>query len=74
MRPKFENQRERFLCLAESRTNKALNVIRTIKHMSNKFFYSYKQKEIDKIFSVLREAIDEAEATFKDNSIKKFKL
>jgi len=47
---KFDNPRERFLEVAEARTNAILDKIRVLGHCSNKSLYSYTQEEINKIF------------------------
>lgn len=55
---------EAFRRLGENRTNAALDAIRKLGNLSNRANYSYTPEQIDKIFSALRHAIDEAEKRF----------
>ena len=69
----FTSNRERFLNLAENRTNSIVNGIRILSHCSNKKLYEYTKDEIEKIFKAIDEAIIEAKAEFKEKKTK-FKL
>lgn len=72
-RQKYETKRERFLSLAEKRTNKALGAIRILSHCANKSLYDYEISEIEKIFDAIEKGIIEARAKFKGKA-KKFRL
>ena len=48
-----ESKRERFVRLAEARTNKVLEMIRLLGNCSSKTYYEYSDEDIKKIFGVL---------------------
>ncbi len=59
-----ESKHERFRRLAIARTNKIINMISLLKNLSNHSNYEYEKEEIEKIFSAIRESLDEAERAF----------
>lgn len=59
-----ESKRDKFVRLAENRTNKALEMIRLLGNLSNTSVYDYTQKDVDKIFKVLETEIAEAKKQF----------
>lgn len=59
-----ESKREKFIRLAENRTNKALEMIRLIGNLSNTSVYDYSQKDVDKIFKVLENELNESKKQF----------
>lgn len=59
-----ESKHDRFVRLAQFRTIKAAKHIRLVANLHNDMVYSYTEKEIKKIFSFLRNEIDEAEKKF----------
>lgn len=59
-----DGKREKFIRLAEGRTQAALNAIRKIGNLSNRRAYNYSDADIKKIIRVLRDAIGEAERKF----------
>ncbi len=59
-----DSKREKFVRLAEGRTQAALNAIRKIGNLSNRRAYSYSEADIRKIVKVLRDAVTEAERKF----------
>lgn len=59
-----ENKRDRFIRLAENRTNKALEMIRLIGNLSNKAVYDYSKQDIDKIFTTIEKEVAEAKKQF----------
>lgn len=73
---KFNNPRERFLEVAESRTNGVLNQIRILGHCSNRSLYQYTPEEINKIFKTIEEELNQTKAKFKLEQLRKrrFKL
>lgn len=73
-RKKFTSKRERFITLAENRTNAVINNLRILSNCSNKSLYEYEQGEIEKIFDAVDAALVEAKSKFKDKKIEKFKL
>lgn len=70
--------REKFVQLAEQRTNKALKMIDLIGNLSNKTNYSYSDDDIKKIIKALQFKIKEVESRFelseKNAKGKEFKL
>ncbi len=74
--PKDSPKREKFVRLAEGRTEAALNAIRKIGNLSNKRAYDYDEADIKKVTKALRDAINEVERRFSPsgNQPDKFKL
>lgn len=73
-RKKFTSKRERFIGLAENRTNAVINNLRILSNCSNKSLYEYEHGEIEKIFEAIDESVTEAKSKFKDKKPEKFKL
>lgn len=72
----LETKREKFLRLANSRTNKLLDSIRLLANLSNKSNYDYTKADVDKIFNAIDKELKRAKIEFdsiKKNS-KKFKI
>ena len=69
-------KRERFVKIAENRTNKIISMIRLLGNCSNKNNYEYTQKDIDKIFEAIKLELNDAQNRFLHNDKKnqKFKL
>lgn len=59
-----EDKREKFVRLAEGRTQVALDAIRKIGNLSNRRAYSYEDADIKKIIKALKESISEVEKKF----------
>lgn len=59
-----QNDADKFRRLAENRVNKCLKHIHLIGNLSNKSNYSYTDKQVRRIFAVLKESIIEAEKRF----------
>lgn len=74
MKLKSKNNRERFLRLAEQRTNKILSLLKTLGDCSNKSMYDYQDIEIDKIFEAINNELIRQENRFKKLEFKEFKL
>ena len=73
----ISEKREKFVRLAEGRTQSALEAIRKIGNLSNRRAYDYNDADIKKIIKTLREATNEVERKFGSSSgdgINKFKL
>ena len=68
MAPKkgFENEtkRDRFVRLAETRTNKIIDMIHLLGNCSNTSQYEYSQKDVDKIFKAIQMQLDEEKKRF----------
>jgi len=75
VKKKYKDKRERFLNVAERRTNIVLEKIRILGNCANKNLYDYRKEEIDKIFRTIQKRLDETKLLFKENKRKKkFKL
>ena len=70
-----ESKHDKFVRLAESRTNAALKQIELIGNLSNTSAYEYSYDDVDKIVKTLKKAINELEDTYRmDKKNKKFTL
>lgn len=71
----MDEKRERFVRIAENRTNKILEQIRLLGNCSNKHNYSYTDEDIKKIFSVIENELKETKIKFTSHANKeRFKL
>ena len=73
----MQNKRQKFVQLAEKRTQAALNEIRKLGNLSNTRAYEYGDDDIKKIRKALRDAVTEMEARFSSHNDEKtdvFKL
>ena len=61
----MDEKQERFVRIAENRTNRILEQIRLLGNCSNKHNYSYTDEDIKKIFSVIENELKEAKIKFK---------
>ena len=52
---KNETKRDKFVRLAEARTNKIISMIRLLGNCSNSRIYEYSREDIKKIFSTIEE-------------------
>lgn len=71
-----ENKREKFVRIAEARTNKIIDMIRLLENCSNLNVYEYEDKDVKQIFDAIEAEIKSAKAKFSvsGNTEKKFKL
>ncbi len=60
-----ESKADCFVRLAVARVNRLLNGIDTLGKLSNRASYEYTDEQVAKMFTALREVIDETEAKFK---------
>lgn len=70
----IETKRDKFIRLAETRTNKALEMIRLIGNLANKSVYDYTDKDVAKIFKALETEIELAKKQYDVIGGEKFKL
>ena len=61
---KNETKREKFVRIAEARTNKIINMIQLLGNCSNQSLYEYTQKDVNKIFNALQTEWDEAKKRY----------
>ncbi len=72
-----ESKREKFVRLAEARTNKIIDMIQLLGNCSNPSQYEYTPKDVNKIFTAIQVELDAAKKRYnKQDSQKgsKFKL
>ena len=59
-----ESKREKFVRLAEARTNKIIDMLQLLGNCSNTSAYEYTQQDIDKIFTAIETEVIEAKQKF----------
>lgn len=59
-----ENDRQKFVSLANSRVNRALKDIQLIGNLSNRSNYDYTIEDVNKIFKALNKAIQDCKNRF----------
>lgn len=72
-----ETKRDKFVRLAESRTNKIIDTLELLGNCSNTTAYEYTQKDVTQIFQAIEEAVKEAKKKFAAKDVdkeSKFKL
>lgn len=72
----METNRDKFIRIAESRTNKIIDMIKLLGNCSNTYNYEYTEKDVKIIFDAIEKELREAKGKFGNeiNSFKKFKL
>lgn len=74
---RMETKREKFVRLAENRTNKIIDTLKLLGNCSNTSVYEYNQNDVDKIFNTIQSQLNETKKRFiknSDSKNKKFKL
>ncbi len=66
-----ETKREKFVRLAEARTNKIIDMIQLLGNCSNSSAYDYTQQDVDKIFAAIETELREAKKKFSKIEAKK---
>ena len=69
-----QTKRERFIKVAEARTNKVISMLRLLGNCGNQNNYSYTEKEVKQIFDAIESELKNAKSKFVKDSNKKFKL
>ena len=71
-----EEKCEKFVRLAEARTNKLIEAIRLLGNLSNPYHYEYTQGQVDAIFEAIQKELDEQRKKFEPQvgGKKKFRL
>jgi hypothetical protein len=59
-----ESKRERFVRLAETRTNKIINMVQLLGNCSNTSAYEYTEADVEQIFSAIEASVREAKKKF----------
>lgn len=68
MEVSMRDRRERFVALAEARTDKALNAIRLLGNLSNRSNYEYTDADVKQIVGALETEVKTVKARFADAS------
>lgn len=66
-----ETKREKFVRLAEARTNKIIDMLQLLGNCSNSNAYDYTQQDVDKIFNAIDAEVKEAKKKFSKLESKK---
>lgn len=66
-----ETKREKFVRLAEARTNKIINMLQLLGNCSNTSAYDYSQQDVEKIFAAIENEVREAKKKFNKTESKK---
>lgn len=59
-----ENKRERFIRIAENRTNRIIDTLRLLANCSNKSNYDYTEEDIKKIFTAIEKEVRNTRSAF----------
>ena len=73
----METKRERFVRLAENRTNKIINMVRLLGNCSNRSAYEFDKDDVQQIFASIEEEVKNAKSKFlqaDDHNQSTFKL
>lgn len=66
-----ESKRDKFVRLAEARTNKIIDMLQLLGNCSNTSAYDYTQQDIEKIFNTIEMEMKEAKKKFNKVESKK---
>lgn len=66
-----ETKRDKFVRLAEARTNKIIDMLQLLGNCSNTSAYDYTQADIDKVFNAIENEVREAKKKFNKVESKK---
>lgn len=66
-----ETKRERFVRVAEARTNKILDMMKLLGNCACKTNYEYTEEDVKKIFAALEREMKNTRAKFNGNDIQK---
>lgn len=71
-----ESKREKFVRIAEARTQKIIDMVELLGNLSNPYTYEYSQKDIEKIYGAIETALKSSKARFSESNKKdtKFRL
>ena len=71
MSKKQETKREKFVRLAEARTNKIIDMLQLLGNCSNSSTYDYTKQDVDKIFTTIESEVRETKKKFNKIESKK---
>ena len=61
----MESRNDKFVRLAESRTNKVLSMLESINNLSNTKSYNYTEEQANQIFRAIDKQLSKTKASFK---------
>lgn len=61
-----ETNRDRFIRIAEARTQKIINMLDLLGNCSNPYNYEYSQKDIEKMYGAIEAALRASKARFSE--------
>ena len=64
----METKQDRFVRIAEARTNKIIDMIRLLGNCSSKSTYEYTKEDVKKIFAAIESELKIAKAKFESSS------
>lgn len=64
----METKRDKFVRLAEARTNKTMDMIRLVGNLANKNNYEYSETDVQKIFNAIDKEIKLAKSKYASES------
>ena len=67
----MNQKRERFIKIAENRTNKIISTLKLLGNCSNKSNYDYKDEEVKKIFSAIEQELRNTKMKFSEAKSRK---
>ncbi len=74
-KPEEETKRERFIRVAENRTNRILDTLELLGNCANKGNYDYTDQDVRKIFDTIQRKLDETKQRYtKQSKNEKFRL
>ena len=66
-----ETKREKFVRLAENRTNKILDTLQLLGNCANQNVYEYSKKDVEKIFNAIQSQLNDTRKRFDKQDSKK---
>lgn len=69
-----ETNRERFVRIAEARTQKIINMIDLLGNCANPYNYEYSKKDVDKMFAAIESALKTCKAKYSETPKKEAKF
>ncbi len=65
-----EAKREKFIRLAEARTNKIIDTLQLLGNLSNTGAYDYTKKDVDQMFKAIEDAIADIRKKYNKTDVK----
>lgn len=65
-----ESKHDKFIRVAEARTNKIIDMVRLLSNCSNTATYEYTDEDVKKIFSALESELKACKNKYQDSTIK----